>query len=70
MFYVNACIFMNALNVIYDVYLIQNQYTLTSHEWDKERISLNECVRQLEQELGAFYMDLDDEAHGPGGGDA
>ena len=56
--------------MIYDVYLMQSQYTLASHEWERERTSLNRRVRQLERELGAFCMDHDDEEHGPSGGDA
>ena len=49
---------------------MQNHYTLTSHEWEKERASLNEHIQQLKRELDAFRMDSDDEDHGSDGGDA
>ena len=40
-----------------------------SHEWERERTSLNARIQQLERELVAFRMDQDDEEHGPDGGD-
>ena len=43
--------------VIYDVYLMQNEYIHASHKWERERPSLNECLHQMELELGAFCMD-------------
>ena len=70
MFYANTCIFMNAWNSIYDIYLMQSQHILASRDWKREQASWSEHVQQLERELGAFCMGQDDEAHGPGGGDA
>ena len=47
--------------MIYDIYLIQSQHIITSRDWEREQAFLNECVRQLELELGAFCMDPDGE---------
>ena len=46
------------MHVIYDVYLMQSEYIHASHEWERERASLNELLYQMELELGAFRMDL------------
>ena len=58
------------MHVIYDVYLMQSQHIPASYDWERERASWSESVQQLERELGAFCMGQNDEAPGPGGGDA
>ena len=57
------------MHVIYDVYLMQSQHIIASHDWERERASWSECVQKLEWELGTFCMDQDDKAPGPGGRD-
>ena len=56
------------MHVNYNVYLMQTQHILSSRKWERERASLNEHVCQLEQELGAFCIDPNDEDSD--GGDA
>ena len=51
------------MHVIYDVYLMHSEYIHASREWERERASLNECLHQMELELGAFHM-------GPAGEDS
>ena len=56
--------------MICDVYRMQSEYVHNSHEWERERASLNARIQQLERELVAFRLDQDDEEYGPNRGDA